>query len=579
MRDQSGSPKTDASADSINDQGGGLIDVYHAVHAKGLMGVAGDGIRTPSILGSYSFAEVPVVNNRVTSTQSVTVTIQDLSGQGGTYNLAAVDNRDTQLAGIGVSVSPSSVSVPAGGSATFTASATFDGNLNRVPTHPVAVVNGNQVTFQNVQIQMQWYVAARRSDGGESLRMPLYYRPAPSLPSPSLSSSDTKTFTGTIVAGDADNETVQGVTYTNTQFNVDNATTRLVADLDFIQVVGGTFPDLDFYLYDPDGKLLKSSTNSGGPEHIDVAISRGGTYTYRVDGFLNGPTDYTITSTQVKAAATPPVLAQVPGDYVNNAGQHIDFDGSFNLQWSPNGGEQGFEIEQSTDGQNWQIISDVAGNVNNLAVSSLANGTYYFQVHAMYPGQIGLYVTPPSNVVSVLVDQRTQSDITSLVRTAIVSGSLAFSGGVWQQDMNMTNLSNNTYVPLLQLKIISISTPGVTCINADNGGSGTSAANAALFDYSRQIGSDEQFSPNEVSGARTMKFQDSAGQLFTFDAIVTAYRQVGGGGGSSSNPPSGGGGSGTSGSSSLLPGLTSVLRFTVNPLLKTVTVSLVPINP
>jgi len=181
----------------------------------------------------------------------------------------------------------------------------------------------------------------------------------------------------------------------------------------------------------------------------------------------------------------------------------------------------------------------------------------------------------------VLVDQRTQADITNLVRTAIVSGSLSFSGGVWQQDVNITNLSNNTYVPLVQLKIIGISNPTVTCINADNAGNGTSASNAALFDYSHQLGSDEQFSPNEVSGSRTMRFQDNASQLFTFDAIVTAYQQVGGagGGGSSSSSPSGGSGSGTSGSgTSPLMKLTALLRFTVNPLLKTVTVSLVPIT-
>ena len=78
-----------------------------------------------------------------------------------------------------------------------------------------------------------------------------------------------------------------------------------------------------------------------------------------------------------------------------------------------------------------------------------------------------------------------------------------------------------------------------------------------------------------------MRFQDNASQLFTFDAIVTAYQQVGGagGGGSSSSSPSGGGGSGTSGSgTSPLMKLTALLRFTVNPLLKTVTVSLVPIT-
>ena len=43
---------------------------YHAVYAKALMGVAGDGIDKPGILGSHSFGEVPVVNNRITTRRS-----------------------------------------------------------------------------------------------------------------------------------------------------------------------------------------------------------------------------------------------------------------------------------------------------------------------------------------------------------------------------------------------------------------------------------------------------------------------------------------------------------------------------
>jgi hypothetical protein len=267
MRYDSGDPKADgATADSIIDQGGGLIDVFHASHAKALMGVVGDGVAQPSILGSHSFAEVPVVNNRVTSTQSVAVTIQDLSGQGGTYNLAAVNNRDTQINGIGISVSPSSVTVPAGGSATFNANVTFDGNLIRDPN--IAEVNGNTITFR--QIEMQWYVTAKRSDGAESLRMPFYYRPTPSMPTQNATSTDTQTYTGTIVAGDADNKTVAGVTYVDIPFQVAPTTSKINATLDFFQVVNGTFADLDLFLIDPDGNVIKSSTNPGGPENVDV---------------------------------------------------------------------------------------------------------------------------------------------------------------------------------------------------------------------------------------------------------------------------------------------------------------------
>jgi hypothetical protein len=132
MRSQTGAPKTDGpDADSIIAQGGGLIDVFHAVNAKALMGVEGDGIDKPSILGSYSYGEVPVANNRISYTAPINVTIRDLSGEGGTYNLNVANNRDLQLTGINVSTSQSSVNVPANGSATFTVRATFNGDQIR----------------------------------------------------------------------------------------------------------------------------------------------------------------------------------------------------------------------------------------------------------------------------------------------------------------------------------------------------------------------------------------------------------------------------------------------------------------
>jgi len=576
MRAESGAPKADgATADSIIDQGGGLIDVFHAVHAKALMGVAGDGIIQPSILGSHSFAEVPVVNNRVTSTQSVTVTIQDLSGQGGTYNLAAVTNRDTQINGIGISVSPSSVTVPAGGSATFNANVTFNGDLIRDPN--VAEVNGATVTFR--QIEMQWYVTAKRSDGAESLRMPMYYRPVPSLPSAGSSSTETQTFTGSIAAGDGGNKTVAGVTFVDIPLNVSDTTSKIVADLNFSETVDDTFADLDIFLLDPDGNVVKSSTNPGGPEHIDVNVSRGGNYTWEVTGFLAANTDFTLTSRQAKGNTLPPGLTQVPGDFTDSQGRHVDFDGSFNLQWQPNGGEQGFEIERSNDNDSWQVVADVAGNVSTYSLSSLANNQYFFRVRAFYPGQIGLFVSNPGNTISVLVDQRAQSEITNLVKTTV--SNVSFVGGVFQLDQTLTNQSSNTYVPLVEFKVISISSGSgtVRAINADNAGDGTSAANAALFDYSRKLGADEQFSPSEVSANRTMRFRDDASELFTFSAIVTAYRQMTAGAPGAAPPAGGAQAGGSSGSSTSLLGLTSLMKFTVNPALKTVSVTVVKLTP
>ena len=381
------------------------------------------------------------------------------------------------------------------------------------------------------------------------------------------------------MAGDGGNKTVAGVTFVDIPLNVSNTTSKIVADLDFSQVVDGTFADLDLFLLDPDGNVVQSSTNPGGPEHIDVNVNRGGNYTWEVTGFLAANSDFTLTSRQTKGNTLPPSLTQVPGDFTDSQGRHVDFDGSFNLQWQPNGSEQGFEIERSNDNDSWQVIADLAGNVSTLALSNLANNQYFFRVRAFYPGQIGLFVSNPGNTISVLVDQRTQSEITNLVKTTV--SNVSFSGGVFQLDQNLTNQSSNTYVPLVEFKVISISSGSgtVRAINADNAGNGTSVANAALFDYSRQLGADEQFSPAEVSANRTMRFRDDASELFTFSAIVTAYRQMSAGS-AGAPPPSGGAASGgASGSSTSLLGLTSLMKFTVNPALKTVSVTVVRLTP
>jgi hypothetical protein len=122
----------------------------------------------------------------------------------------------------------------------------------------------------------------------------------------------------------------------------------------------------------------------------------------------------------------------------------------------------------------------------------------------------------------------------------------------------------------------------VNVINADNGSNGRSTANAALFSYSQKIGTDEQFTPAEVTGTRTLRFQDNASEMFTYDVVVTAYLPAGGSSvpsaapsGGSPTPPSGNGPS-----SSLLPlsKVTAVMRFTANPLTRTVTAQLVSLK-
>ncbi len=582
LRDQNQTPKADGlTADSVIAQGGGLIDVFHAVNAKALMGVVGDGIAAPAILGSNSYGEVPVVNNRVTSTQAVAVTIQDLSAQGGTYNLGVANNRDLQLSGINVTTSAPSVSVPAGGSTTFTVNATFDGNLIRDPNVADAVVSGNTVTFVPRPIEMQWYVTAQRADGAESLRMPFYFKPVFSVPK--ALSTDATTFTGAVAAGDGDLETVSGVTFVDIPFQVSDTTLKINAHLDFFQVVNGEVADLDLFLLDPDGNRIASSTNPGGPEDISVSVNRGGTYTYRVDGSLAANTNFTLTSTLSKAPSGP-TLQTIPGDFVNAQGQHVDFDGSFNINWTPNGGEQGFEIEESTDNQNWQILADVSGATTSFALNQ-ANGTYFFRVRAIDAGQIGMFVTNPGNVVSVLVDQRSKVDITSQVTKVFSNVSLSDTTHIFQLDLALTNNSAQTYVPLVDLNVVNVSstTGTVQVANADNGKDGKTLANAALFGYSQKIGPEEMFSPNELTGARTLRFQDNASEWFTFDVNVTAYLQTGGASSSSSSssasaPQSPSGSNGAGGGVLPLTQIKAVIRFTANPLTKTVTAQLISLQ-
>jgi len=82
-----------------------------------------------------------------------------------------------------------------------------------------------------------------------------------------------------------------------------------------------------------------------------------------------------------------------------------------------------------------------------------------------------------------------------------------------------------------------------------------------------------------VSGNRTMRFRDDASELFTFSAIVTAYRQMSPGAPGAAPPAGGAPTGGSSGSSTSLLGLTSLMKFTVNPALKTVSVTVVRLTP
>jgi subtilisin family serine protease len=562
MRDLSGATKADgASADSIIAQGGGLINVASAMNTKALMGEVGDGIEKPGILGSHSFGDVPVLNSRVTDTKTTTVTIRDLSGQGGSYNLRVANNRELQRSGVNVSLSKATINVPAGGSATYTVSVAIDGNVIR-QTNP--------------SVEFQWYVVAEGS--GQTLRMPFYLNASRSLPAQPRITVDT--IDDMMLAADGGNVLASGVTYNDYPMNLGEDVLVLEGNLEFLEVADSGVNDLDFYLCGPDdpdcAHPIATSGVSGGPEHIKVTITQPGTYTWRVTGFANAPaTSYTLTTTKTLGSA-PPVAQAIAGEFTDAQGKAVDFDGNFTLSWQGAGGETGYEIERATDGTNYQTIGTAPAGQTSAALTNQPNGNLSYRVRALTSGLIGSYVTGASNTVNVIVDRRTKVDITNLVTTAI--SNISLTGGVFKLELAMTSNSTSAYVPVVDLNVVKITsgTGTVSVKNADNSGDGKSVATAALFGYSNQLGADQIFSPAEVSGIRTLQFNDSTSEMFSFDVNVTAYLSAGGGGGGSAAPAGSGAGAGSGSSSSgssLLP-LTKVMRITVNPLTKVVSAKL-----
>jgi hypothetical protein len=448
------------------------------------------------------------------------------------------------------------------------------------------VTNCTAVNFITHQLQMQWYVTATRSDGGEKLRMPFYLRPMPSVPAvPTIAAQN---FSGIMPASTGGQVGIAGVTRIEHSFEVSSSGYRIDARLDW---TAQEAEDMDFYLFGPDGKEVTHSAIFGGPEQFSATITKPGTYKYRVEGFANGPVQYTIVGS-LFSGPQPPTLNNLTGDFVNAAGDQVDFDGTVNLSWTRRDSDQGYEIEQSTDykdgsgnlipddQKNWANIAALNANTSSYNVTGLGDGRYFFRIHALTPGQIGKYVTAGSAATGIVVSGRTQVDITNLVQVKIVGGTF---GSAPTMNVTLTNKAAQTYLPLVEMKVVRISSlsGGVVLTNADNSKTGKDAANAALFDYSRQIGADEAFSGQEETGQRTLNFSNPAQEQFTFDAAVTAY-QGSGGGASQASGGSGSSGSqsssGTGGITGLLTSGKAVLRFTYNPLTKSVLVQLVALK-
>lgn len=552
-RSAAGAPLADGGASpDVLSQGGGLIDVAAAVHAPALLGVAGDGVVEPEILGSHSFGEVPVANSRVSHSENVVVTLRDVSGQGGSYTFSAADNRGLDQ-GASVTFSPAGASLPAGGESQVTVTLTIDGNVLRQPA------------------EVQWFVVARAADG-TTLRMPCYLDATRSVPSTTVTSR-TETYTGLVPAGDTGLGAAADVTYVDVPFPAGDATYRINGHLDFGVLVDGTYPDLDLILFDPNGVELARSAEAGGPENLSALATVTGTYVYRVSGWAGAAIDFTITSTQ-DLGGEPPAVAPIAGEWINAAGQRLDFDGAYSLSWTSLGGEQRFEVEASTDGgASWTALGPPApADQTSLSFTDQPNGRYLYRVRSFFPGRIGYFVTAPSAAVEVVVDRRTRAMITKEVSTPI--SNVALANGVFRLDLALTSKSSSVYVPLVDAQIINIQSPSgeVHVTNADNGGDGRPHMIPAAFSYSNKLGADEAFTPGETTGTRTLQFADPASELFTFDVIVYAHQGTG------PVEVAGGSASGTSAAANTAPPHSTsplqLLRFTVDARLRLVTVKL-----
>jgi subtilisin family serine protease len=481
LRQADGTPIADG-AQTLNQQGAGLVDAYAAANAKAMMGIGafaqagsapaarpnnlcpnyggspsplcGSSPGNPDFLASWSFGTVPIAGVIGATTKTQTVTVSDVTNGagGGVYQLSSSAVRNLP-AGVSVSFtdargnSITQVEVPANSSASFNVNITVNGEA--VPANPT---------------QIEWYVTASRTDGGQTLRMPFQYRaiaPTVAMFAPTLNNAG------------------------NTEFSGNPATD------------------------------------------------------------INGNYQLTFAATGTNAPAK-------------------------------------LRIEESSDnGTSWAVLADVPASQTAYDIAGRGNGTFQYRVRGLYTVESGLMPGPASAVKTVVVDRRVEGDATSLIEARIVDGSLSLSGGVWQFDQTLRNISSSTSVfAPLRFVITSITSNSgtVRVKNADDGGNGVNSP--ASFDYTAQVGPDQQLSPAESTASRRLQFNDPASEMFTCTVVIKGYfpdaagASSGGGaaGAPSGGAPAGSGSSGTPTNSGLsLPGATRVMQLTVNPLTKSVT--------
>ncbi len=239
-------------------------------------------------------------------------------------------------------------------------------------------------------------------------------------------------------------------------------------------------------------------------------------------------------------------------------------------------------VEVSIDDPNFsspRTASFASDAVNNngwslqLNTADLAPGAHTAYVRQRINGR------DPSPVITRAfnVADTIEGSVSSMV--SLITANPKTVSGVSSYDLSMKNNSAQTIQSPVRVELASITSASgrVTVANADNQSSGA----GAVWDFSAKLGADGVLSPNEVSGARNLRFNNPGNEAFTvtFNVIGNLPR---GSSNMSSNMSSGPTtDNATSGSSSgqttasASGTVTSVLfRLTYNPLLNTVTVQI-----
>lgn len=177
----------------IHATGSGLVDMVRALNLRAIMGTnelngAGgpDDHGEPDFLPSYSFGEPRLIGTGLAPAdlrqqRTITVTMFDLSGAGGTYSLAVVDGgadrgditRPLSTPGFSLKLSSSSITVPANGKTTFQVTVSVDGRANGLQ-----LAGTDQLGVAGTEFL--WWVVA--SSNGTKLRMPFFFRAAQGAP-------------------------------------------------------------------------------------------------------------------------------------------------------------------------------------------------------------------------------------------------------------------------------------------------------------------------------------------------------------------------------------------------------------